>query len=146
VFNEGCPATAAVGGEAAIRGDLRGEAVRLVRPLRELMPTDVEVAGLLALVLLIEARRPARLVEGALVPLDQQDRSAWDRGAIEDELVRECLARNRLDRTAEARAAYAAAISASGNELERTWLAGRRYSLPAGGGGHAAPPETPCFG
>jgi len=67
------------------------------RPLRELMPEDPEVAGLLALMLLTEARRPARYVAGALIPLGEQDRSRWDAGLVAEghELVRECLARNR---------------------------------------------------
>ena len=61
------------------------------------MPDDPEVAGLLALMLLTEARRPARYVDGALVPLGEQDRSRWDRALIAEghALVRECLARNR---------------------------------------------------
>ena len=97
VFNEGYLATT---GEAPIRSELCSEAVRLARLLRELLPTDPEVAGLLALMLLTEARRPARLVDGILVPLDEQDRSAWDRAVVAEghALVRECLARNRPGR------------------------------------------------
>ncbi len=65
------------------RTDLATEAIRLVRLLRELLPDDPEVAGLLALILLTEARRPARTTpEGALVPLAEQDRSLWDRALI----------------------------------------------------------------
>ena len=61
------------------------------------MPDDPEVAGLLALMLLTEARRPARYVDGALVPLGEQDRARWDRALIAEghALVRECLALNR---------------------------------------------------
>jgi len=92
VFNEGYLAGA---GDDPIRADLTAEAIRLGRLLRELLPDDGEVAGLLALMLLIEARRPARLAGGELVTLDQQDRGAWDRTQIDEghALVRECLAR-----------------------------------------------------
>ncbi|MFJ7300417.1 RNA polymerase sigma factor [Streptomyces sp. NPDC099088] len=88
VFNEG------YGG----RADLCTEAVRLGRLLVELMPDEPEALGLLALMLLIEARRPARTsVEGDLVLLADQDRSRWDRGLIAEgqDLVRRCLRRNR---------------------------------------------------
>ena len=85
-------------GEAGIRDDLCAEAIRLGRLLRELMPDEPEVAGLLALMLLTDARRVARLdAGGALVTLDVQDRSVWDRTLIAEghDLVRECLRRNR---------------------------------------------------
>ncbi|MGI8646243.1 MAG: RNA polymerase sigma factor, partial [Nocardioides sp.] len=214
VFNEGYLASA---GDAPIRVELCAEAIRLARVLRELMPDDPEVAGLLALVLLTEARRQARFVDGVMVSLDEQDRGAWDRELIDEghALVRACLARNRpghyqlmaavnavhtdaataaetdwgqiatlynqlyavaptpvialnraiavaeldgpavglalleplaltayhpwhaaradllrrLDRIDEARAAYDAAIAASGNAAERAWLAARRHAL-----------------
>ncbi|UXY25854.1 RNA polymerase sigma factor [Streptomyces sp. HUAS TT20] len=77
---------------------LCAEAVRLGRLLAELMPDEPEVIGLLALMLLIEARRPARRDEqGALVPLPEQDRARWDRDLIAEgqDLVRRCLRRNR---------------------------------------------------
>jgi len=80
------------------RGDLTGEAIRLGRALAELMPDEPEVLGLLALLLLTEARRPARLsAVGSLVLLHDQDRSLWDRSLIAEghELVRRCLRRNR---------------------------------------------------
>ena len=93
VFNEGYLASSA---EAEpIRADLTGEAIRLTRLVRELMPGEGEVAGLLALMLLIEARRGARVsAHGELVTLDQQDRGAWDRALVEEghALVRERLA------------------------------------------------------
>ncbi|TGN63179.1 RNA polymerase sigma factor [Nocardioides eburneiflavus] len=92
VFNEGYLASSA--DTNPIRADLTGEAVRLTRLVRELMPEDGEVVGLLALMLLIEARRSARVsAHGELVTLDQQDRGAWDRGLIAEghALVRERL-------------------------------------------------------
>ena len=94
VFNEGYLATS---GPASTRVDLTAEAIRLCRVLRSLLPTEPEVAGLLALMLLTEARRTARFADGVLVPLPEQDRSAWDQASIEEglALVRECLAVNR---------------------------------------------------
>jgi RNA polymerase sigma-70 factor (ECF subfamily) len=93
VFNEGYLATGA--GTEAVRDDVTSEAIRLARLIRELMPDDGEVAGLLALMLLIEARRPARLTaDGELVPLDEQDRISWDHTLVAEghRLVRERLA------------------------------------------------------
>jgi RNA polymerase sigma-70 factor, ECF subfamily len=93
VFNEGYLATGP--GTDPIRHDLTVEAIRLTRLIRALMPDNGEVAGLLALMLLTEARRTARIsASGELVTLDEQDRSAWD-GALVAEghrLVRERLA------------------------------------------------------
>jgi RNA polymerase sigma-70 factor (ECF subfamily) len=97
VFNEGYLSTSG----DAVRDNLTAEAIRLGRILHTLLPDDPEVTGLLALMLLTEARRPARIgADGALVPLHEQDRSAWDRGLIAEghALVRECLARNRPGR------------------------------------------------
>jgi len=92
VFNEGYLATGP--DTDPVRHDLTAEAIRLTRLIRRLMPEDGEVAGLLALMLLIEARRAARVSpSGELVTLDQQDRRAWD-GALVAEghrLVRERL-------------------------------------------------------
>jgi RNA polymerase sigma-70 factor (ECF subfamily) len=69
--------------KAAVRSDLTAEAIRLTRLVRVLMPADGEVAGLLALMLLTEARRAARVsASGELVTLDEQDRGAWDRELI----------------------------------------------------------------
>ncbi|GAA2472868.1 RNA polymerase sigma factor [Streptomyces longisporus] len=88
IFNEG------YGGSP----DLCAEAVRLGRLLSELMPDEPEVTGLLALMLLVDSRRPARLDEdGALVPLPEQDRGRWDRKLITEgqSLVRHCLRRNQ---------------------------------------------------
>jgi RNA polymerase sigma-70 factor, ECF subfamily len=95
IFNEGYAATA---GEQLTRPDLSAEAIRLARLLAELMPDEPEVAGLLALMLLIEARRPARTdAEGALVRLADQDRSRWDGGMISEgqAIVRRCLRRDQ---------------------------------------------------
>ncbi|MEJ2887689.1 RNA polymerase sigma factor [Actinomycetospora aeridis] len=94
VFNEGYASTS---GEL-VRTDLTREAIRLARALAELMPDEPEVLGLLALLLLTEARRPARVgPDGELVVLAEQDRSRWDRQLIAEghELVRRCLRRGR---------------------------------------------------
>jgi RNA polymerase sigma-70 factor (ECF subfamily) len=93
VFNEGYLATGP--DTDPVRHDLTAEAIRLTRLIRALMPEDGEVAGLLALMLLTEARRPARVsASGELVPLDEQDRGAWDAALIAEghRLVRERLA------------------------------------------------------
>ena len=95
LFNEGYTATA---GPSLQRPDLAREAIRLGRLACELIPTDAEVRGLLALMLLTDARRPARVsAAGALVPLDQQDRTRWNRGAIEEgtSLLDQALATRR---------------------------------------------------
>ena len=93
IFNEGYLASNPEKG--ALRGDLTAEAIRLTRLVRTLMPTDGEVAGLLALMLLTEARRAARVSAGGeLVTLAEQDRGAWDHELIVEghALVRERLA------------------------------------------------------
>jgi RNA polymerase sigma factor (sigma-70 family) len=82
VFNEGYTATS---GPDLHQVELTAEAIRLTRAVRRLLPDDGEVAGLLALMLLTDARRPARTdPDGALVPLAEQDRSLWDRSAIDE--------------------------------------------------------------
>jgi len=95
IFNEGHTASS---GEQLVRDDLCAEAIRLARVLAELMPDEPEVLGLLALMLLVEARRPARTgPDGALVRLADQDRGAWDRPLIAEgqALVRRCLQRDQ---------------------------------------------------
>ena len=95
VFNEGYSATS---GDTLVRADLCDEALRLGRLLAESLPQESEVLGLLALMLLIDARRDARVDEnGAFVRLSDQDRSSWNRTHLDEgrELLRVCLARNR---------------------------------------------------
>jgi predicted RNA polymerase sigma factor len=92
IFNEGYLAG---DGNDPLRADLTGEAIRLGRMLRVLLPDDGEVAGLLALMLLTEARRPARVSRtGELVTLGEQDRDLWDRDLIAEghALIRERIA------------------------------------------------------
>jgi RNA polymerase sigma-70 factor (ECF subfamily) len=82
IFNEGYAATE---GERLVRGELCAEAIRLGLLLSRLMPDDAEVWGLLALMLLHDARRAARVDrDGRYVPLDEQDRSLWDEGRIRE--------------------------------------------------------------
>ncbi len=82
IFNEGYTSSA---GAEARRDDLAHEAIRLARMLLELQPNEPEAAGLLALMLLTDARRLARTdAEGELIPLAQQDRSLWDKSQIEE--------------------------------------------------------------
>ncbi|WP_370935254.1 RNA polymerase sigma factor [Amycolatopsis sp. cg13] len=94
VFNEGYTSTSG----PLVRTDLCLEAVRLTRALADLMPDEPEVQGLLALLLLTEARRPARVnPAGELVVLTAQDRSLWNRTLIAEghALVRQCLRRGQ---------------------------------------------------
>jgi RNA polymerase sigma-70 factor (ECF subfamily) len=96
IFNEGYAATA---GESLIRQDLCGESIRLGRILCELMPQEPENLGLLALMLLQDSRRDARINEqGELVTLEEQERSRWDQGEIEEglRLIQKALEAGRL--------------------------------------------------
>jgi RNA polymerase sigma-70 factor, ECF subfamily len=95
IFNEGYAASS---GTRLVRDDLCDEAIRLGRLVVELMPDEPEAKGLLALMLLSAARRPARTTaSGDLVPLADQDRASWDRSLIADgqALLRQCLRRNQ---------------------------------------------------
>jgi RNA polymerase sigma-70 factor, ECF subfamily len=94
IATEGHTATS---GDRLARPDLAAEAIRLARELAELMPDEPEVLGLLALVLLVESRRAARVSpDGVLVPLPEQDRRLWDAAMVAEgqALVRRCLRRN----------------------------------------------------
>jgi predicted RNA polymerase sigma factor len=82
IFNEGYTASS---GPALHRTDLSNEAIRLVREVHKLLPDNGDVAGLLALMLLTDARRAARTgPNGELIPLDEQDRTVWDRQVVAD--------------------------------------------------------------
>jgi RNA polymerase sigma factor (sigma-70 family) len=92
LFNEGYTTSS---GPGLHRAELTGEAIRLTRAVHRLLPEDGEVAGLLALMLLTDARRPARTrPDGTLVPLAEQDRGRWDQSAIAEgvELITRTLA------------------------------------------------------
>ena len=113
VFNEGYLASDPE--KEAVRSDLTLEAIRLTRLVRGLLPSDGEVAGLLALMLLIEARRPARVsASGELVTLDEQDRGAWDAALIAEghALVRERIVAVSAGRGRPGRYQILAAINA----------------------------------
>jgi RNA polymerase sigma-70 factor, ECF subfamily len=95
IFNEGYTASS---GDRLVREELCAEAIRLGRLLAGLMPDEPEVMGLLALMLLTDARRPARTAaDGAIVLLADQDRTRWDRAMIAEgqAIVRQCLRRNQ---------------------------------------------------
>ena len=96
LFNEGYSATS---GAELQRRELAAEAIRVTRRLRALAPDDAEVGGLLALMLLTDARHRARVgPDGSLVPLAEQDRSLWDRDLVDDgvALLLEVLAQGRV--------------------------------------------------
>jgi RNA polymerase sigma factor (sigma-70 family) len=96
IFNEGYTASS---GPDLLRGDLTSEAIRLAREVRRLMPENGEVVGLLALMLLTDARRAGRArADGSLVPLAEQDRGLWSSSSIEEglSLVTEALSRTPL--------------------------------------------------
>jgi RNA polymerase sigma factor (sigma-70 family) len=114
IFNEGYTATS---GEALQRTDLSGEAIRLAREVHRILPGDGEVEGLLALMLLTDARRAARSGEkGDLIPLDEQDRGLWDRQAIAEGVA---LAGSALSRGRVGEYQLQAAIAAVHDEAER---------------------------
>jgi len=96
IFNEGY---ASSGGADLVRTDLSNEAIRLTRMLHALLPDDGEVAGLLALMILTDARRAARTgPSGELIPLDEQDRSRWDQRLIREgiALISETLSKGSV--------------------------------------------------
>jgi RNA polymerase sigma-70 factor (ECF subfamily) len=119
VFNEGYSASS---GASVLRADLSGEAIRLARLLHELLP-EPEVAGLLALMLLHESRRAARVDDaGDLVPLDEQDRSRWDPDLIVEgcTLVQQALLSRRFG-TYTLQAAISAVHAEAGRAQDTDW-------------------------
>ncbi|MFJ2595018.1 RNA polymerase sigma factor [Streptomyces erythrochromogenes] len=120
IFNEGYTATS---GRELQRADLATEAIRLTRAVHALLPDDGEAAGLLALMLLTDARRAARTgQDGSLIPLAEQDRSRWDRDAIAEGvmLVSEALTRTPLG-PYQLRAAIAAVHDEAASDEDTDW-------------------------
>jgi predicted RNA polymerase sigma factor len=120
IFNEGYTASS---GPSLQRVELAREAIRLTRMLRRLLPEDGEVTGLLALMLLTDARRAARTTEdGALVPLAEQDRTRWDHERIEEglALVRHTLTHARVG-VYQVEAAIAAVHAEAASAAETDW-------------------------
>jgi RNA polymerase sigma factor (sigma-70 family) len=114
IFNEGYASSA---GAQLQRTDLSNEAIRLTRAVHALLPDDAEVAGLLALMLLTDARRAARTgPAGELVPLDEQDRTRWDQGLIAEGVA---LVSDALSRGAVGAYQLQAAIAAVHDEAAR---------------------------
>ena len=96
IFNEGYNASS---GDAMVRTGLSNEAIRLARILQQIMPEETEISGLLALMLLNDSRRTARLnAEGEMVALEDQNRERWDQGKIKEgqTLVKQALSKQRL--------------------------------------------------
>jgi predicted RNA polymerase sigma factor len=121
MFNEGYASSV---GQSVHRVELSTEAIRLTRLLHELTPSDPEVAGLLALMLLTDARHPARSgPRGELVPLADQDRTRWDRTQIAEgvRLLTAALARDSLG-PYQAQAAIAALHDDAQTPEETDWL------------------------
>ncbi|NMO57495.1 RNA polymerase sigma factor [Actinoplanes sp. TBRC 11911] len=115
IFNEGHTASE---GSRLHRVELTTEAIRLTRQLRAMLPDDGEVAGLLSLMLLTDARRPARTrPDGGLVPLAEQDRTRWDRSAITEGIE---IITDALQRTPVGPLQIQAAIAAVHDEAERS--------------------------
>ena len=120
VFTEGHTTTS---GDRLHRLDLTEEAIRLTRQVHALLPDDGEVTGLLALMLLTEARRPARTMpSGELVPLAEQDRSRWDTAYVQEgvALVTDALSRTRVG-PYQVQAAIAAVHDEAATAAETDW-------------------------
>ncbi|MFD3937366.1 RNA polymerase sigma factor [Streptomyces sp. NPDC058611] len=120
IFNEGYTATS---GRDLQRPDLAAEAIRLTRSVHRLLPADAEVAGLLALMLLTDARRAARTTpDGSLVPLAEQDRTRWDRAAVTEgvALLTDALTRARPG-PYQLRAAIAAVHDEAARDEDTDW-------------------------
>jgi RNA polymerase sigma factor (sigma-70 family) len=120
LFNEGYATSA---GPDLTRSDLSGEAIRLARAVRTSLPDEPEVAGLLALMLLTDARRPARTsADGDLIPLAEQDRSRWDQSLITEgvALVTEALARGAVGEY-QLQAAIAATHDVAASHEDTGW-------------------------
>jgi len=125
IFNEGYAASA---GPDLTRDDLSAEAIRLARLLADMMPDEPEVRGLLALMLLTTARRPARsTMDGAFVPLADQDRTLWDRDLIAEgqRIVRDLVRRNQPG-PYQIQASIAAVHSAAPSVAATDWPAVRQ--------------------
>jgi RNA polymerase sigma-70 factor, ECF subfamily len=121
IFNEGYSTSS---GEEALRTALCDEAIRLGRLLATLMPQESEILGLLALMLLIDARRDARLVGGELVLLSEQDRALWHESKIDEGrvLMQICLTRGRpgtYQLQAAINAVHSDAPSAAGTDWQQ---------------------------
>jgi predicted RNA polymerase sigma factor len=120
IFNEGYAASS---GPDLARTDLSGEAIRLARAVHAAVPGDAEVTGLLALMLLADARRPARTgADGELVPLAEQDRSLWDRAAIAEgvALITEALRQAQVGEY-QVQAAIAAVHDQAASHASTDW-------------------------
>ena len=120
LFNEGYASSS---GPDLARTDLSGEAIRLARGVRGGLPEDPEVAGLLALMLLTDARRAARTRnDGELIPLAEQDRTLWDRGLIAEgvALVTEALKRGQVGEY-QVQAAIAAVHDQAARHADTNW-------------------------
>ncbi|MFD6109554.1 RNA polymerase sigma factor [Streptomyces yangpuensis] len=121
IFNEGYTASS---GRELQRADLATEAIRLTRAVHALLPDDGEVAGLLALTLLTDARRAARTgPDGSLIPLAEQDRTLWDRAAVTEgvALVSDALTRTPLG-PYQLRAAIAAVHDEAASDEDTDWV------------------------
>ena len=120
IFNEGHTSTS---GDQLSRTDLSAEAIRLGRVLVELMPDEPEASGLLALMLLTDARRPARTApDGSMIRLADQNRTLWDRNEIEEgsALLRSCLRRNQPG-PLQIQAAIAAVHAGAASDETTNW-------------------------